>query len=83
MEFSEGTPEFDRDVRQVVGGGAIGLARIASFIGSSHKINDLRPVEVGPLERPQAAVEADKPSARLLALQFSVRISLASRNFSR
>jgi hypothetical protein len=43
------SPEFGREVRQVVGG-SIGLPRIASLIGSSHKINDLRPIEVGPLE---------------------------------
>jgi len=48
------SPEFGRDVRQVIGG-SIGLPRIASLIGSSHKINDLRPVEVGPLERSKAA----------------------------
>ncbi|MGA2264412.1 MAG: hypothetical protein ABSH28_23635 [Acidobacteriota bacterium] len=48
------SPEFGRDVRQVIGG-SIGLPRIASLIGSSHKINDLRPIEVGPLERSKAA----------------------------
>jgi hypothetical protein len=48
------SPEFGRDIRQVIGG-SIGLPRIASLIGSSHKINDLRPVEVGPLERSKAA----------------------------
>jgi hypothetical protein len=46
-------PDFFRQVRQLVGG-SIGLPRIASMIGSSAKINDLRPVEVGPLERPKA-----------------------------
>jgi hypothetical protein len=35
-------------------GGSIGLPRIASIIGSTHKINDLRPVEVLPLERAKA-----------------------------
>ena len=46
-------PEFLRQVRQLVGG-SIGLARIASLTGSSHKIADLRPIEVGALERPKA-----------------------------
>ena len=40
-------------VRQLIGG-SIGLPRIASIIGSSHKINDLRPVEVHPLDRANA-----------------------------
>ncbi len=46
-------PDLFRQVRQLVGG-SIGLPRIASMIGASAKINDLRPVEVGPLERPKA-----------------------------
>jgi hypothetical protein len=46
-------PEFYQHVRQIIGG-SIGLPRIASIIGSSHKINDLRPLEVRPLNRNQA-----------------------------
>ncbi|MEK7406533.1 MAG: hypothetical protein AAB225_15630 [Acidobacteriota bacterium] len=46
-------PEFFQQVRQLVGG-SIGLTRIASLTGSSHKIADLRPIEVGALERPKA-----------------------------
>ena len=46
-------PEFCRQVRQLVGG-SIGFARIASLTGSSHKIADLRPIEVGALERSKA-----------------------------
>ncbi len=46
-------PEFIQQVRQLVGG-SIGLTRIASLTGSSHKIADLRPIEVGALERPKA-----------------------------
>jgi hypothetical protein len=40
-------------VRQILGG-SIGLPRIASLLGSSQKINDLRPIEVGAFERPKA-----------------------------
>lgn len=46
-------PEFVKQVRQLVGG-SIGLPRIASLTGSSHRIADLRPIEVGALERSQA-----------------------------
>lgn len=46
-------PEFLTQVRQVVGG-SIGLPRIAAMIGSSHRINDLQPLEVGAFERPRA-----------------------------
>ena len=45
--------EFFKQVRQLIGG-SIGLPRIASIIGSSHRINDLHPVEVRPLDRPKA-----------------------------
>lgn len=47
------SPEFLQQVRQIVGG-SIGLPRIASLIGSSHRINDLFPIELGALERFQA-----------------------------
>jgi hypothetical protein len=46
-------PEFFKQVRQLVGG-SIGLPRIASLMGSSHRISDLRPIEIGALERSQA-----------------------------
>ena len=46
-------PEFCQQVRQLVGG-SIGLQRIVSLIGSSSKINDLRPIEVGALGRSRA-----------------------------
>jgi hypothetical protein len=46
-------PGFFTQVRQMLGG-SVGLPRIASLIGSSAKINDLRSVPVGPFERPQA-----------------------------
>lgn len=46
-------PQFHKQVRQIVGG-SIGLPRLASLIGSSHRINDLRPIEVGALARPKA-----------------------------
>ena len=46
-------PEFLGRVRQILGG-SIGLPRIASILGSSHRINDLRSVSVGPFERPKA-----------------------------
>jgi hypothetical protein len=46
-------PEFLGSVRQILGG-SIGLPRIASILGSSHRINDLRSIPVGPFERPKA-----------------------------
>ena len=46
-------PEFFQQLRQVLGG-SIGLPRIASIIGASAKINDLRCIEVGPFERSKA-----------------------------
>lgn len=46
-------PEFFERVRQLVGG-SIGLPRIASMIGSSAKINDLRSVEIRAFERSKA-----------------------------
>jgi hypothetical protein len=58
-------PEFFQQVRQIVGG-SVGLARIASLIGSSHRINDLHPIELGAL---------DPSKAKELATQL-----LASRN---
>lgn len=62
---------MDKDLngrlRQVIGG-SIGLPRIASLMGASHKVNDLRPIPVAPLD-------ADK--ARELA-----RLLFASRNVS-
>jgi hypothetical protein len=50
-------PQFCERLRQLIGG-SIGLPRIAGIIGSSHKIADLRPVEVRPLDRSQAKVLA-------------------------
>lgn len=43
-------PEFLKQVRQIVGG-SIGLPRIASLIGSSHRINDLYVIELGTFAR--------------------------------
>jgi len=55
-------PEFFQQVRLIVGG-SVGLARIASLIGSSHRINDLHPIELGALD-PSKAKEL---ATRLLA----------------
>ncbi len=46
-------PYLNAHVRQVLGG-SIGLPHVASLIGSSHKINDLRALEVGPFDRKTA-----------------------------
>lgn len=59
-------PEFLEQVRQLVGG-SIGLPRVAALTGSSHKIADLLPIQVEPLERSQA-----KELARLLLMSREV-----------
>jgi len=46
-------PDMNQRVRQIAGG-SIGLPRIASYLGASHTINDLRQVEVGPFDRETA-----------------------------
>ena len=46
-------PEFNTRLRMLVGG-SIGMGRVASYIGASHKIADLRQIEVGPFERERA-----------------------------
>jgi len=46
-------PDFNKRLRMVLGG-SIGMARVAAFIGASHKINDLRQIDVGPLNESKA-----------------------------
>lgn len=58
-------PDLNLRLRQIIGG-SIGLPRIASYVGATHTINDLRSVEIGPF---------DRETARLLATEL-----LASRN---
>jgi len=53
LRYIRQAPEYCTQVRQLVGG-SIGLPRLASLMGSSHRINDLRPVEVGAFERSMA-----------------------------
>ena len=65
-------PEFNLRLRQIAGG-SIGLPRIASMIDASHKINDLRQVEVGPLT-PDAAAQL----AEQLLWSRNVKIDAAS-----
>jgi len=67
-------PDFNLRLRQIVGG-SIGLPRIASMIGASSKINDLRTVGVGPLTRDSAAQLAEE----LLASK-EIKIDTASMN---
>ena len=71
--------DFNERVRQVLGG-SIGMPRIASWLGASHKINDLRPMRVDPLTAAKAEelahllfesrlVEVDEGSMRALLAQ--------------
>lgn len=50
-------PDMNQKLRQIAGG-SIGLPRVASYIGASHAINDLRQVEVGPFDRAKARILA-------------------------
>lgn len=52
-------PDINPYLRQLVGG-SIGLPRIAHYVGAIHKINDLRQIEVGPLDREKARELARK-----------------------
>lgn len=53
LRFLRTQPEMNQRLRQIVGG-SIGLPRIASYIGASHKINDLLQIDVGPFHREEA-----------------------------
>ncbi|MFC1806095.1 hypothetical protein ACFL09_03855 [Planctomycetota bacterium] len=54
-------PDLGPRLRQLVGG-SIGMARIAAYVEATHKINDLRQIEVGLL----SAAKARELSASLL-----------------
>lgn len=47
-------PDIRPNLRQLVGG-SVGMARIASHVDASHKINDLRQIPVGPFSHDAAA----------------------------
>ncbi len=53
LRFLRLHPDLNTGLRMLVGG-SIGLPRIASYLGSSHKINDLLQTEVGPFGRETA-----------------------------
>jgi hypothetical protein len=53
LRYLRTDPSLSRGLRQIVGG-SIGLPRIAAYMGASHSINDLHPVEVGPFDRATA-----------------------------
>ena len=66
LRYIRQQPELNPRLRMLVGG-SIGIGRIASSIGASLTINDLRQIEVGPLDE-----EAARELARRLLTSRSV-----------
>jgi len=75
LRYLRTQPEMNLRVRQIAGG-SIGLPRIASYLGASHKINDLRQVEVGPFDRDTA-----RELATILLESRDVELDFATMEF--